>query len=523
MLRTLPRLRYNGLTVILSNLSRFDKLKLLSANGGQLFNDHCLQPEFNQMQCDIRLSNDRSPFVEGTKCVTLLGEEAMHSWAPLTRGNVLNEMRGSPLTVNGIPAYASYFPQDCADIKDYEGRAKGLEEDEDHGDEDSSEGSDKVYGATKRSNYAFWLKADTNKVKKILGGYKIQQRSPIYRINPTAEEVIKVLSSVKGQYLDFDIETDYEEQNLLCFAFTFDGVTVYSVPVLDFNYRWAYTRLHHILRALSIAIRDNTLVAHNGAAFDFLVLAMKYHIPVRKCYDTMLAMHRCFPDVEKSLGHCVSYWTDEKFHKDTDSRAYRTEQHMMQKLQYCGKDVWTMRLVREAIMKYAKTIPGLESSIDCVMRSIRPYLTITMQGIRYSVEKVDKVKNENDRLMEQYYRIIKLLIGEHSLSECRKVIKSKNAGYFPGSNPQVCHYFHTLLGYPVMMRSKKTGLPSLGKKAMFQLALKFPENIVITFILLYRTVQKEYGSLKFNPWRSEDNKICSRNEVNNQQEEMFEV
>ena len=82
-----------------------------------------------------------------------------------------------------------------------------------------------------------------------------------------------------------DIETDYEEQNLQCFAFSFDGITIYSVPILDFNYRWAYSSAHLILRALAVAIRDNILVAHNGASFDFFVLAFKYKIVINNtCY-----------------------------------------------------------------------------------------------------------------------------------------------------------------------------------------------------------------------------------------------
>ncbi len=219
----------------------------------------------------------------------------------------------------------------------------------------------------------------------------------------------------------------------------------------------------------------------------------------------MMAMHRCFPDIEKSLGHCTSFWTWEMFHKDTDSRGYFTREQMMQKLRYCGKDVFTMRLIREKIQAYAKRIPGLESSIKCATDSIRPYTTCSMQGIPYSQEKVDVIKDENNRLMFQYVRIISLLIGEKGMADCKKAVKGKPK-WFPGSNSQVCEYFHNLLEYPVVARSQKTQKPSLGKKAMYKLALKH-DNPVIMFVLLYRGVQKEYGSLKFHPWKDDNNKI----------------
>lgn len=508
MLRNKPRLTYSGLTIILSNPSRFDITNLLSGPANPLFNNHCLRPDFNLMQCDIRVMEDTSEFLPNTKCILLLGEAAMHKYCPNTRNNSLNEMRGSPLEVNGIPAYASFFPQDATDIKNHEANIN-KESKEYTGNEDyetENEGDEKDFSPTKRGNYAFWLKRDVWKAKQVIKNKPFPIRQGIFHIYPSADEVIISLTSTKGKYLYFDIETDYEEQNLLCFSYSFDGVNVYSVPALDNNYQWAYSSVHFIMRALAIAIRDNTLVAHNGASFDFFVLGYKYHVPVYKCYDTMLAMHRCFPDVEKSLGHCTSYWLNTRFHKDTDSRAYMTREHMMQKLNYCAKDVHTMAGIHEEITKYARTIPGLDGSIQCAMDSIRPYLLMSLQGIRYNQEKVDKKKNENDRLMMQYIRMIKLLMGETADEACRKQIKVK-AKAFPGSNTQCCHYFHEQLGYAVVARSLKTQKPSLAKKAMFRLALKYPNNPIVTLVCAYREVAKEYGALKFIPFRDDNNEI----------------
>lgn len=516
MLRHKPKLKYSGLTVILSNPSRFDTHRLLTATGGQLFNDFCLRPELNVMQCDIRLAEDKSPLLPETKCILLLGEYAMHQYCKDTKENTLNEMRGSPLTAiidnQQLPAIASYFPQDAADFKNYE-QTYNTESKEYSGEEtnetEEDEGDVKAFSRTKRSNYAFWLRRDLWKCKQIISGHVTgTTNQPRYKIYPTAEEVINVLTKTKNQFLYFDIETDYEEQNLLCFSFRFglDGI-IFCVPVLNENYQWAYSSIHFILRALSIGISKNTLVAHNGHGFDFPVLGYKYGIPIVKTYDTMIAMHRCFPDIEKSLGHCTSYWTNERFHKDTDSQSYFTREHMNSKLLYCGKDVYTMSLIHKEITAYAKTIPGLSNSIQCGMDSIRPYVICSLQGIRYSQEKVDKIKQDNDKLMTQYLRILNLLIGPSAIAQCNSQIKSKKVSAFPSSNPKCCYYFHELLGYPVILRSKKTGKPSLGKKNMYKLALKFSENPVITFVLLYRTLQKEYSSLKFNPFRDDNNKI----------------
>jgi 3'-5' exonuclease len=527
MLRNKPKSRYSGLTIILSNPSRFDKEykpgigNLLSATGGTLFGE-ILQPELNSMMCDVRVMEDKSPWLEGTKCILLLGEHAMHEYALDTRGNTLNEMRGSLLSVGGIPAIASYPPQDAADMKNYEKTHNELSKDYEGDDEvsvgdEDDEGDVKRFSPTKRSNYAFWLKKDIEKCKRILqNGVQFRgvassdnnQRDilPTYYIYPTADEVVHILTTTKNTHFYFDMETDYEEQNLLCFAFSFDGINIYSVPILNNDYRPAYTNYHHILRALAIAIRDNIIVAHNGACFDFFVLAFKYHIPVYRCYDTMLAQHRCFPSVEKSLGHCVSLWTWERFHKDNNPGCYLTREHMSNMLKYCAKDVYTMYLVKQGIDKYAKTIPGLEASIKCAQDSIVPYLLMSLQGIAFDEQARKAITDENDKLMMQYIRMMNLLIGDKGLVEMKDHIKSFK-GNFTGGNKQACAYFHNLLEYPVLFRSPQSGLPSLGKKIMYRLAMKYPENAVIPIILKYRKVQKETSALKFIPFRDDKGKV----------------
>ena len=147
MLRNKPKGKYSGLTIVMSNPSRFDKEwkpgigNLLSANGGTLFND-CLQPELNSMLCDVRVMEDTSPWLEGTKCILLLGQAAMHQWCPDTRKNTLNEMRGSLLYVGEIPAIATFFPQDAADFKNYEQSHNELSKEYSGGDELSEDSED---------------------------------------------------------------------------------------------------------------------------------------------------------------------------------------------------------------------------------------------------------------------------------------------------------------------------------------------------------------------------------------------
>lgn len=500
MLRNKPQFTYCGLTIVLSHKSRFDKYELLSATGGWFLNERCLRPDINRYQCDIRLKEDRSPLLPNTKCVLLLGEEAAIQWTGKFE-NHLGEIRGSIYIVNGIPHVCSYYPQDCVDVKDYEGdlnpeaqkSADFVEEDEEGGDEK------RRHGFTSRKNYGFWLIKDVQRCKQILE-FGVPDPEPVnYITYPRQEEVEQILQDTKNNILHFDEETDYE-CNIQCFSFGFnDSSTIYNIPCLLPDYSWAYTGLHRIYKALAVGIRDNTLVAHNGHNFDFFVLGHKYRIPINKAFDTMIAHHRCWPEQEKSLGHMMSHLTWEPFHKDEDA-PYNSLENARKKWEYCGKDVFGMKISYKNLLAYAKRIPGLIDSITQAMSSIKPYLTCTLQGIQYRQDLLEETIRENDRWMTQYNRLINLLVGEKSLP----IIKGKSVSSLAGSNLQCCRYFHDLLGYPVVAKGKETKdgsrNPSLGKKAMYKLRLN-NDNPVIDLCLFYRETAKETGSLKFTPWK----------------------
>ena len=435
-------------------------------------------------------------------------EYATHKWIPVTNGNSIGEIRGGLYSINNIPAIPTFTIQDACDYKAFETSLNPLSKDyvvsaEEGTDEDGEEdeGDVKRHGRTKRSNYFFWIKRDLWKAKQILSGYKPASVASTYKTFPLAEEVVRELSSCESQLVYIDIETDIEEANIQCFSFAVGDGPIYNVPILDHQYRLDYNPVStcHIFRALATAAKKNIFVAHNGSNFDFLVFAFKYRIAINKAYDTLLAMHRCFPAIEKSLGHCISYWTWENFHKDEDSIGYYTEKQMYDRLKYCGKDVHGMRLVHRAITNYSRTVPGLEHSIETANAAIRPYLTATIQGIRMDLESVKELMKEYDRLLNQYIRIINLLIGDECLKTIRTEMRGKISS-FAGSSTQQIKYFHDMLGYPVVARSQETREPSLGKKALFKLALANPDNPVIPFIIAYRTVKKAWSTLNIVPW-----------------------
>ena len=502
-LRHKPTLPYCGLTVVMSNESRFDlqNKKLLEGEGGRYFAD-CLYPHFNRFQCDIRVLTDTSDYLPNTKCILALGESAQQTLG--RTATTINENRGSPLvSKEGIPIISTYNAQDTQDIKDYEGQynelLNGSTTDTDSSNEESAIEDKQRHGKTSRKNYRFWFARDVEKACRVtLGEYANTIRQEFnYIIYPNGNDVLSNLSSSRGAAFYFDIETD-RDLNITCFSYSFGDNKVFVVPLISHDYTRSYHNTGVILGALALAIRNNTCVAHNGAGFDFLVLAHKYHIPIgHKVYDTMLAQNRIYPEAEKSLGHCISLpWMYEAYHKDEGSFAYGNQQQAMALWRYCGKDVSSLILLKKAQDDYAKTKVGLRSSIDAVQSYVRSYLTCTLTGIRYSKELLDSTVTENDRLMMFYLKCLRILVGEKWL----KIIRGQGKSSMPGSNKQCVKYFHELLKYPVVLKSRDTGKPSLGKKALFKLKLRF-NSPVIDIIIAYRKLQKESSALKFIPYK----------------------
>lgn len=496
-----PTLPYVGITIIMSNPSRADLVagRLLTGIAGWKFCEILSKQGIYLAQCEVRTKEEQGAFRSNTKVVLLLGLDAFRLWTGNTQ-HTLGEIRGSIYTVRGLAAIASYLPQDCNDPVDYESTHNMLLVSRAVEPVEKLIGANekRKHGITSRSNWFFFLKWDVKKLVTILRNNGVVPAPTIkatYSLFPSAKHIIEELNSTTDGQLYIDIETD-ENLGLKCLGYGFDNGNVTVFPIVDFQYKQVYPEMAQILRAFALACCRNTVVAHNGSGFDFPVLMYFYHILMgRRFYDTMLAFHRCFPVVEKSLGHLTSLFTYQSFHKDEGSGAYHTLQDMRNLLAYCGKDVYTMILIRQAIDKYALTIPGLSNSIEQVNDSIHAYTLMMMMGIHYKKEILDEVMKENDGLMTGYNRIINYLIGEKAMTELNR--KSKKS--VPGSNTKCTTYFHDMLGYGVVGKSKKTGKPSLSKKNLFKLQLQH-NNPVISFCLAYRETAKESGSLKFQPW-----------------------
>jgi len=408
--------------------------------------------------------------------VLLLGERAMRMFVN-PEGNLFT-LRGTLCQVAGRPAMCTFNLDEA-----YSFKATDFEKDQ-KGDDEFS----KDRGKTSRANWLFWVRADT---EKLLGELAATDENIKVITAPPIDEVSRQLAALKGRRLYLDIETDIESDTLDCVGFSVDdSPKVFVVPVYRWNGNLAYTKPQTLrfLAALSSALRNNTIIIHN-CMYDLIWLATHLRVTFgADIYDTMVAHKRILPEIEKSLGHCISLYTFQPYHKDehTLSKSADSERRLWQ---YNAKDVFAMRLVHKAQLARAVKHPGMVDSIKQANKSLYPYLLASLKGMRVDIGRLAVAKIALTARINQIRRVIVALIG--------------TAKFNPDSPVQLVKYFHTDLGYKVISRSKTTGKPSLGGKALYQLALKY-NNPLIPSILYYRALAKERSMMDFNnhqfPW-----------------------
>jgi hypothetical protein len=480
-MRHKPTGTYNGLTIILAEPSRFDEKELLSGFAGQTF-ETFLSPLARQ-DCDIRLASCDEPYLEGTKVIYCLGERAITLFSPnsgLKPGRHLDNLRGTPLKHGNIIVIASFAPQDAFDRRDYS-------KDEDEKENDNEEAGEKGHQKTKRKNWRWWLLNDTRKAVRLLRNGVHKEPECKYVYTPDADTVVSLLSNAKGQQLFIDIETD-RQQNLTCFGVCLRSGTadenrsVYIVPWKRYYGKLNYTPedSRRIIQSLSSAFNSNLVISHNGM-FDWFVLAYKYKIPFpHHCFDTMVAWHRCYPEIEKSLGHLISYFTDASYHKSDGVFDPKSSQQELGLWTYNGKDVSRMVELYDKLQPEILKLKASES-VAQANRSIRPYLTMMFKGLKIDTEKFIQKFDECERRSFQ-------------LERCLKIITRRNLN--PRSSQQVSKYLYVDQGLPCPEPEEPTN-----EKTLLKVLIKKPLPS-IKIILAVRGEKKLASSLKFRLWNN---------------------
>lgn len=479
---TNPIKPYSGLTIILDKPSRFDldSGKLISGFTGQHFDDY-LNP-LDRRSIQIRTLDEQCNLLPDTKVVLGLGEGCIGTLC--TKDYSLNEIRGYPLNYQGLPLILSYAPQDAFDRKDFNS--------EDEGNEDNSvegESSLKGHGKTRRRNWRWWMMQDIRRaISRLNTHYFHNENFYTKDIAPAAiDQFLAILKNTKNNKLYLDIETN-KDKHLTCIGLGINK-SIFVIPWLCYNNTFYYDKLFYcrFIQALVVAMNNNTVVVHNGM-FDLFVLAYFYKIPFpKKIIDTMICWHRTYPELEKSLGHLLSYLTWLPYHKSEGIFNPKSAEQDRQLWNYNANDIIAMIELLPNLQGEMFTQNSEESAyFACSM--IRPYLTMMFKGIKVDV---DKLLN----------RFKELDFKRNQIDRCLNIIT--NIKLNPRSPKQVKEYLYNFCGHPCMDEDAPTNEKTLLKLLT---SSKKTETIPsVRLILASRGIGKTASSLNYNLYRNNRN------------------
>jgi hypothetical protein len=399
--------------------------------------------------------------------IILTGQESLDRFHP---GLGLSTARGFVYHLGNCKLVATFWPQDCVDLADYES-LDSADESEDVG------GSAKDDAPTQRPNYRFWFQRDCAKLRSP------PSRKVDFAYNLCGNgEAARILAGAEGRRLYLDIETHPPTNTLQCLSFAIADGPVYTCCVYDYNGRLTEGAVE-LIASLARAIARNKVIIHN-AGFDLLFLALYHGIPFgRDIEDTMIMGHRIWPEAEKSLAHNISLYLNEPYHKSEGGTwTPRNWAQQDRLLRYNAKDVATLRAVHEAQWRFVDDAndPGLRASVVQGNSSIYPYLYTSFHGLPVNGMKLLHYKRAREALAGQLERVTQVLSG-YNLN--------------PNSPPQLADYFVKRMKCPVLARTP-SGDPSVDETTLYKYLAKF-RNPLIRVILKFKRARKVAGELGF--------------------------
>jgi hypothetical protein len=424
---------------------------------------------------DVRVVNTPAAyaFIQPNARILCLGAESLKAVLQL---EPLNKHRGYVLrkTPAGPPIIATYAPIDAWSFK---------AQDEDDDDDDAAD--EKDVANTKRQNYFFWMLADFAKLVKPAF---TPPRNFTTTIKPTASAVTKWIDGrAPGSRIILDIETRIQDHSLDCIGlgdcgrynsivipfYDWRNVTVYSAKELALIWRSLYKLFRR---------PDITIVGHN-LAFDLSVLAARYCLPLPiNIYDTMLAMHRQFPLVEKSLSHAISFYTDAGRNHKGDIAINTTATNYQQLLRYNGDDLSLTAAVLAGQAQYHAADPALAHAVAEANKLQLVTLNMSLAGICVDLDQLAIHKR-------------RLAARNKFLTACCAFLSGLDE-FNPASPKQVAEYFYDRLRYEVPEYTK-TGARSAGTKTLYKLQVK-QNNPLIPLIIETREVRKALSMFEAN-------------------------
>jgi len=473
--------KHNGITIYLST-NRYDVANdtLLAGPPGSFLRDTLRENDIDPDECIYTTDRcfSKVPWLPGDKHI-MLGTE-MKNRNVFNKVTPINDIRGYISTEGAVETLVTYAPVDCTDVVDHEPDSINGDDD----DEDDGGSTNKDSAPTMRSNYRFWFKADMAKLLR-------KERRGVYgqfnpRRNLSTHQVCEWLKAQRDTYLYFDIETHPPTNTVQCFTIANETDPPIAVPIYDHRGTTNHD-LPKLFAGLAKAMSRNTVIGHN-IGFDLGFLFHYHGVPYsHRIFDTMVTHHRCFPEAEKSLAHAISYWVNIRSHKgDAGTFTPYNSGQFNTLLDYNIKDVLVLREIVKAQRERMAGDTGLRDSVNEAMACIEPYLTAGFTGFEIDTRELKAKQAKLGKDLSQYTRAMRILTGRDDFN--------------PASNKHIQEWlFEGGLAYPIIEQTS-TGAPSTDIKTLYRLLIKFPQNVAMKLLLMFKEQAKVEGMLGFEPY-----------------------
>lgn len=234
-----------------------------------------------------------------------------------------------------------------------------------------------------------YFKWDVNRAVKHSRTPDLSYRQRSITIRPSVDEVLRFIARVESN--EYAISTDIEgyADNV--------GVTTLSIATspdeclvipfwLNGAHYWSeeeeimvWTALHRLYANPRIRKK-----CHNGF-YELFVLAWRHKVAIRNLdEDTMLKQFEYLPELEKSLGVCVSFYTEEPYYKDD-----RENPDPNVKLVYNGKDSCCTEEVDRVLDPLLAKNPRSYEHYRFNISLLPPYHYMHLRGCRFDTARAE--------------------------------------------------------------------------------------------------------------------------------------
>lgn len=275
---------------------------------------------------------------------------------------------------------------------------------------------------------------------------------------------------------------------------------------------WNETEWAYIIEKLKwIFESDKIFIIGHNFKFDSKWIFKYLGIKPKLSFDTMLA-HGLFGETSSSLKKLAWEMTDiggyeEEQSKYTESLEADKKWDMFyypldQLSTYGCCDVDATFRVFEILDKKLMDNPQMLALFKTLVKASRAFLDIEHEGIKIDTAYLKQLETdltlELGKLKEDFHQAAfkeiqtfnEKLLKEATSEKTGKILKNKQTEFNIDSSDHVCSLFYDSLGFPIndKYRSKKTNDPSVGNKALSELAGKHP---IAKILMEYRALAKQ--------------------------------